>query len=777
MMNEYWQWMAVTAIGLLLFAVPVHAQESMPLDSTDRIDWPAFLRRADLVWEQLPAQWNEGAFLGNGQLGLMCYATRADNRFDIHLGRLDVTDHRKAPDRKTSRGTPGADVMFDFCRLDIGRMALRPAGTIKDGSLRLDLWNAEMTGRIVTDRGVLTLRIATLRDRMLNVIDVSSTEVDEVGKPLPWRWEFLPGNPMSPRAQVFPDQAAKRSYETNPPPRLESRDGASLCVQSLLAGGDYATAWTEQKSSDGRQSRLLVTTANEVPAVDRSAEVALATLRDAGTLQGDAIFDAHRVWWHDYYRRSFVSVPDARIEQFYWIQLYKFATASRPDAPPIDVMGPTFRVMQWPGLWWNLNVQIAYWIAYTGNRLDEATNLLDEVDRNFDPLLAEFSRGGKFGDFAWVIHNYWLHLRCAGDWSAIEKRWMPKARRVVDAYLKKLETDNAGRLNLQPMESPEFEGFKTYRNSTYNLSMLRWLLTALIEADAHAATRSPDDVARWQQTLDRLVALPVDQNGLMIGSERSFDKSHRHFSHLVALHPLYVLDPDSSTDRDLVVRSVKHWHNIDGGKELAGYSFTGGASLYAALGLGDEARQMLTRFLTGRIGIAQLIGNTVYVESGGRNPTLETPLSGAAAVNDMLLQSWGGKLRVFPAMPADWTDASFARLRGQGGFLVSARRSGGKTLWVRITSEAGEPLHVTVSDWSGTVSTDDATISIKDLGDGEYRIELPKGRSILLWPGKTLVNSPIEALPMEGTIENLFGLKRGRELKQNQSWPDVPIAR
>ena len=70
-----------------------------PVAPQIEVDWPAFLGQHDLVWEQLPRQWNEGAFVGNGQLGMMVYTTLKDNRVDFHLGRADVTDHRKAPDQ------------------------------------------------------------------------------------------------------------------------------------------------------------------------------------------------------------------------------------------------------------------------------------------------------------------------------------------------------------------------------------------------------------------------------------------------------------------------------------------------------------------------------------------------------------------------------------------------------------------------------------------------------------------------------------------------------
>lgn len=59
------------------------------------------------------------------------------------------------------------------------------------------------------------------------------------------------------------------------------------------------------------------------------------------------------------------------------------------------------------------------------------------------------------------------------------------------------------------------------------------------------------------------------------------------------------------------------------------------------------------------------------------------------AVHEMLLQSWGGRIRVFPALPESWEDASFDRLRAEGGFVVSAERRDRATRSVTISSENG----------------------------------------------------------------------------------------
>jgi hypothetical protein len=764
----------LTLLALALFTLL--KATAAPVAPQIEVDWPAFLGQHDLVWEQLPRQWNEGAFVGNGQLGMMVYATLKDNRVDFHLGRADVTDHRKAPDRKTSLGVKGASLFWDFPRLDIGRMALRPAGKILDGTMRQDLWNAEITGTITTDLGELKIRAFTPRDRMVQIIQVSSTEKTSDGKPAEWKWDFRPGNPASPRAQTAPKQAADAKYVTNPNPVLSEKDGLPVCVQSLSAGGDFATAWLEKRDSGARASTLFVATANEIPAAGKSAGVAVKDVRDAESSAFDGILSAHRAWWHGFYPNAFLTIPEARMEAFYWIQIYKIAAASREDGPAVDLFGPWFRTSIWPGMWWNLNVQLTYWPVYAGNRLELGKNYLNVVDAHFDELFGGRINHVGLGDWAWAMHNYWWQLRFAGNWPAVHEKWTPKAKAVLAGYLPRLKKNAEGKLELNAMGSPEYHGFKTFPNTNYNLAMLRWLLNSLLEADARSGKPADPAATEWKRILAELIPYPVDENGLRIGSDQAVDMSHRHFSHLIGLYPLYQLDPNSAADRDLVVKSVIHWHKIGDGKGLCGYSYTGGTSLYASLGMGDEAHGMLHNFLTGKTGSSTLLPNAMYAEGGARFPTIETPLSGASATMDLLLQSWGGKIRVFPAVPSAWKQAAFHQLRAMDGFLVSAARHEGKTQWVSLQSEAGEPCILRVADWKGPLTVSgtrqhDAT----ELAPGEWRIDLKKGEQVLVYPAGMNTQPVIQALPVNPAERNLYGVKKGKQIKQDQSWPEVPL--
>jgi alpha-L-fucosidase 2 len=64
--------------------------------------------------------------------------------------------------------------------------------------------------------------------------------------------------------------------------------------------------------------------------------------------------------------------------------------------------------------------------------------------------------------------------------------------------------------------------------------------------------------------------------------------------------------------------------------------------------------------------------------------TLEGNFLAMEAVHEMLIQSWGGVVRVFPSVPSAWQDAEFRELRAEGGHKVSARRAGGRTVEVRV---------------------------------------------------------------------------------------------
>ncbi|MCO7111790.1 hypothetical protein NIB75_02370 [Bacteroides uniformis] len=162
----------------------------------------------------------------------------------------------------------------------------------------------------------------------------------------------------------------------------------------------------------------------------------------------------------------------------------------------------------------------------------------------------------------------------------------------------------------------------------------------------------------------RLAPYPTNENGLMIAANKPLEKSHRHYSHLLAFYPFRLLHPDVPENRKFLEKSIEHWLSLEDGKGLAGYSYTGAASLYAYLGNGNKAYERLAHFINKPIGISILLPNTFYVESQGKNPVIETPLSAAASLTELLIQSWDETIRIFPAVPDHWKDCAFHALEG-----------------------------------------------------------------------------------------------------------------
>jgi hypothetical protein len=216
--------------------------------------------------------------------------------------------------------------------------------------------------------------------------------------------------------------------------------------------------------------------------------------------------------------------------------------------------------------------------------------------------------------------------------------------------------------------------------------------------------------------------MPAGVNGLKLGGDQEFDATHRHFSHLLGIHPYHVLNPEQGPEAAaLIRRSADHFTSMP--EAFCGYSYTAASCMYATLGDGEQAIAKLDKLL-------EFCGpNTLYCEGGMM--VIETPLSAVESVGYMLLQSWGDTVRIFPAMPKRWTNAAFDDFSAEGAFLVSGRWVDGRVAWVRVRSLAGNPLRVRLPPDSGrrcTLSAPAGTEAAES--DGLIRARLQKGQEL-----------------------------------------------
>jgi len=144
-------------------------------------------------------------------------------------------------------------------------------------------------------------------------------------------------------------------------------------------------------------------------------------------------------------------------------------------------------------------------------------------------------------------------------------------------------------------------------------------------------------------------------------------------------------------------------------------------------------------------------------------PCSETHGGMCRMLQDMLIQSWGDKIRVFPGVSKDWRDAVFHNLRAEGAFLVSAVRKDGQTAWVHVQSLAGEPC-VLQADFGGDTPKLLASrrMELTEVSPGAWSLDIKKGESAVLYAGDNAPSLVIAPLPMAEEEMNHYGLRSKR---------------
>jgi len=721
------------------------------------VDYASFLASHDMTWDHIPHRWEVAPYTGNGMVGFLFYRSTDDarNQISIHVGRHDYYDHRLPFD--------GHECLWIYrCRLPLGRFNLESNGDVTGVDLRLDLWNAELTGTVTTTRGHYTVR--GLTHSGCDVIYFELQEQDGESVRISW----IPERPTSSVRERIKDGAGPQGpdwdkmreapYPIPPEPTLSTDKTRQFCLQPLHDHrGQTTTGWEVMGDANGRQ--VLIASIHHSFPEKNSLEIASKNLLQARALLENGTFSSsHRDWWHTYYPQSFLTLSDAEKEAYYWIQLYKLGSSMRQDGPIQDVMGPWYHETMWPMVWGDLNVQLQYWTHLVSNRLDLGESLpnnLDKYAENLERNVPEHWQDsaalgplfpqdclshdhGKVPDMlAWVLHNYWLHCSYAGDRQRMRNGLFPLLRKTVNGYLNYFKDNpvaaDDGRLHIKNSWSPEYPGGHG-QDINFSIALCRWACQTLLDLNAEHELIDPM-VAEWQNVLDNLVGFQTDETGLRIGRDIAFEKPHRHYSHLLGFFPLGLITPEQPADRELLRTSLDHWLEVSSGVEkdeegataVCGYTATGAASMYAWLGDAEKAGHYLGFLIQHRL----ITPTTMYSEG---NPCIETPFSFCTSIHDMLLQSWDGTIRVFPAVPESWENVAFDQFRTQGAFLVTAKRSEGVTQFVCLKSLTDSPCRIQPDIDNPDIYINGNTAApglVEVCTGGCYKIAMNKGDEIL----------------------------------------------
>ena len=142
------------------------------------------------------------------------------------------------------------------------------------------------------------------------------------------------------------------------------------------------------------------------------------------------------------------------------------------------------------------------------------------------------------GDFTWALWLYWQQYRYSMDDTMLREKIYTILRRSMNLYLHMVEEGADSKLHLPPTYSPETH---SWRDCNFDLALFKWGCLTLLKASKRLGI---DDllIPRWKQVAEKLVDFPADEHGFRLGGDRTSSPDHRHFSHLLMIYPLYLVN-------------------------------------------------------------------------------------------------------------------------------------------------------------------------------------------------------------------------------------------
>ncbi|HPM82620.1 MAG TPA: glycoside hydrolase N-terminal domain-containing protein [Candidatus Anammoximicrobium sp.] len=716
--------------------------------------------------------WDEAVPLGNGLLGGLLWGE--GNTVRLSLDRGDLWDLRTPPQIHEPGFTYAnlQKLVREKNQAEISRLTDAPyrhptPTKIPAGRLELTLDAAQQVERFELNLATAEGRAWLAGGGKMDVFFSAAQPIALARIPGPEPKEIRVRVSGSGSGGTGPDSHAVAALGY--PPARPGRDGTTQWFVQETAGDlKYCVCVASRRAAEQTLLAVTVTSNSDGPDPLHVARQRVAAALEAGY---DRSFAPHADWWAAFWAQSDVRFPDPDILRHYYLVRYFHGAASRLGSPPMPLQGvwtaDAGSLPPWKGDYHNdLNTQMTYMAYQAAGHFDEGACFLDfnwdllpayrRFARDFfgtpganvpgvmslagDPLTgwAQYSLSPTMGP--WIGHLFYQHWRYTADDDFLRTRAYPWCRELGLSLRTLLQGDEQGRLKLPLSSSPEIHNNSLRAwlvpNSNYDLFCLKMFFLSLAEmADAAGESGPAKD---WADTAAALGDWHVSSSGvLMLDANEELRESHRHLSNLMGLYPFNLVTIDGGErDRRIIQASLQQWDQL-GTSAWCGYSFSWMAALRARVGDAEAALRYLDIYTKAFILRNGFHANGDQTKSGYSNFTyrpftLEGNFLAAAAVHEMLLQSWSptpGRrdtevLRIFPATPSAWNEASFEDLRAEGGHRVSAKRAHGVTTWFRVV--AGKDGVVRVRDNFGSRVPKWNVEKVQKVGDN-FQVTLDRG--------------------------------------------------
>ncbi len=719
-------------------------------------DMEQYLQQHRLIYERPAEDWIEGLMIGNGQLGTVVTGVQGKTQ-SFSLDRCDIWGTRPS-------GTPIGRCYGSWLHLHY-----QVEGN--DYLQELSLYRAE----VHTRDGQLT-SIA----RVNALCDVLEIELHWAGsQPLPIKigltrpaipigkldtdGKFIrqAGQAYGNFTALLSDQEIKQAKErmaTEPCSQLETEiNGKQALIHHTLPNMSYAmgitmlgASVTWQDISEPRTAKI--TAESVIPAggkitllagiaTDRQnlkPEEHVRLLLDVARIAHEAGDTSHRQWWADFWKRSFIEIPDKLIENLWYFGVYHQAIWGRgPDAPSFFGQWFPHDFRAWlDSFTMDMQTEMTFAAPLPTGHTELmypshnfwAYEYLEFLEHHRGPGLMiphfttpSWAGGHDLFDMApiiagesgyFVCHNFWRDYQYTGDKKFLRDIGYPYIAGSADYAVSRLTLGDDGKYHALASHSPEQEN--TSNDNIHDRACIEANLRAAIQA-SQILKVDAERAAVWQDRLDKLFDYPQYENTL---AETSYNP-HPYRCHAVILFPIFPMNTlypghalweKARNAYDVMLSLVGYNYagrhdpipNHMGGIEPCGHSFnfwlaaaarTRDWGEYLRLFHGVVARGVIKR--NGCCSVADYR----HTEQRSRVTLCEGVSGQVASLCEMLVQNYEDHTRIMPTVGKQGL-FRFAGLRGFGGFVLAGECLDGQMRQLVIHSLRGNTLRIN-NPWPG----------------------------------------------------------------------------
>jgi len=473
------------------------------------------------------------------------------------------------------------------------------------------------------------------------------------------------------------------------------------------------------------------------------------------------LYADHSDYWKAFFERSSINIPDKFLEHVYYINQYALDCCSGKDgvmkhhACGLNGLWDVRRPTLWGSMWyWDVNIQAAFAGVYSSNRLELAKvfsdGLLTYVDlakraahdvHNMTGIAGDYPYNFYYSVWPWCAQYLWFLYEYSLDKDYLEKDAFPVFEGLCEFYCQLFRYDERrGYYSVYPDISPE-QGPLAH-DTVITVASVKYLFKFTLEA-AKILGKNPPILEKCREIMNNMAPYPISEPGIYgVHLKDSADAPDnmwiRHPSMLMPVFPIGELDIDNDKRMWKIVSNT-----VDFLEDRAEIGIFGGSWIAAAaarLGRGQTALRLLyergidhmlrtngltaektDRFTNYCLTIRQPIYYPCMMEFTGEM---------LAALNEMLINSDNGLIKVFPAIPdgdpeygrlirrgvahqdyhdicADyeaWKNVRFDKLLCKGAFEVSAALVGGKLDFIKVYSKKGGRVRITSPFMHGELS-------------------------------------------------------------------------